>query len=128
MTQLWASRIGTDACRHLERRSRYRKASVLLVFLAVVGAIISTDLEFPPGLLVSIVAIPIAAVATGVVSARALRAAREAAVRFIGSTVVGLPAGTARDLPLESTDRFDDWLGRRRPAVGGSGRESGRGS
>jgi peptidoglycan/LPS O-acetylase OafA/YrhL len=111
VSQLWESRIGATACGHLERRSRYRKASVLLVFLAVVGAIISTDLEFPPGLLVSIVLVPAAAIVTGVVSARALRAARADAAVF-----VGLPAAAARELPLESTARFDDWLGRRRPA------------
>lgn len=75
----------------------------------MVGAIISTDLEFPPGLLVSIVLVPIAAIITGVVSARALRAARAEAAVF-----VGLPAGIRGELPLESTDRFDDWLGRRR--------------
>lgn len=128
VTQLWVSRIGADACGDLERRSRYRKASVLLVFLAVVGAIISTDLEFPPGLVVSVVLVPLAAIITGVASAGALRAARAGAVRFLESSAVGLPAGSGDDLPLESTERFDDWLGRRRPAAGGGGRESGSAS
>lgn len=128
VTAIWASRIGADACGHLERRSRYRKASVLLVFLAVIGAIISTDLEFPPGLLVSIVVVPVAAIVTAVVSGRALRAARAAAVTFIGLPAVGPPAGTRGGPPLESTDRFDDWLGRRRPGAAGGARESGRGS